>query len=88
MLVYQNPRGVVLSGTTAYEAAIQNNYFQVVAYEGFTTPATDNAIASELTKNKNYTKVRVVSDSTKYHDGTFTIWVRKAGVKARGKLIG
>jgi Dolichyl-phosphate-mannose-protein mannosyltransferase len=88
VLVYQNPKGVVLSGTTAYEAAIQNNYFQVVAYEGFTTPATDNAIASELKKNKNYTKVTVVSDSTKYHDGTFTIWVRKAGVKGKGKLIG
>ncbi len=88
VLVYQNPKGVVLSGTTAYEAAIQNNYFQVVAYEGFTTPATDNAIASELKKNKNYTKVTVVSDSTKYHDGTFTIWVRKAGVRGKGKLIG
>jgi hypothetical protein len=88
VLVYQNPKGVVLSGTTAYEAAIQNNFFQTVAIEGFTTPATDNAIESELKKNKNYTKVTVVSDSTKYHDGTFTIWVRKAGVKGRGKLIG
>ncbi|HEX4254826.1 MAG TPA: glycosyltransferase family 39 protein [Streptosporangiaceae bacterium] len=88
VLVYQNPKGAVLSGTTAYEAAIANNYFQVVAYEGFTTPATDNAIASELAKNKNYKKVTVVSDSTKYHDGTFTIWVRKAGVKGQGKLIG
>jgi hypothetical protein len=88
VLVYQNPKGAVLSGTTAYEAAIANNFFQVVAYEGFTTPATDNAIASELAKNKNYKKVTVVSDSTKYHDGTFTIWVRKAGVKGKGKLIG
>lgn len=88
VLVYQNPKGVVLSGTTAYEAAIQNNFFQTVAIEGFTTPATDNAIESELAKNKNYTKVTVVSDSTKYHDGTFTIWVRKAGVKGKGKLIG
>jgi hypothetical protein len=88
VLVYQNPKGAVLGGTTAYESAIANNYFQVVAYEGFTTPATDNAIASELVKNKNYKKVSVVSDSTKYHDGTFTIWVRKAGVKGKGKLIG
>jgi hypothetical protein len=88
VLVYQNPKGVVLSGTTAYEAAIQNNYFQVVAYEGFTTPAVDNAIASELQKNKDYTKVKVVSDSTTYHNGAFTIWVRKAGVKGAGKLIG
>jgi hypothetical protein len=88
VLVYQNPKGVVLSGNTAYEAAIASNYFKVVAIEGFTTMATDNVIETELKKNKDYTKVAVVSDSTKDHDGAFTIWVRKAGVKGAGKLIG
>jgi hypothetical protein len=88
VLVYQNPKGVVLGGNAAYEAAITNNYFQVVAIEGFTTTATDNVIKAELKKNKDYTKVAVVSDSTKDHDGAFTIWVRKAGVKGAGKLIG
>jgi hypothetical protein len=88
VLVYQNPQGVVLSGNTAYEAAIKNNYFAVIAYEGFTTPATDNAIAAELKKDPDYRKVAVVSDATKYHAGSYTIWVRKAGVKGAGKLIG
>jgi hypothetical protein len=88
VLVYQNPKGVVLGGNTAYEAAITNNYFQVVAIEGFTTTATDNVIKAELARNKDYTKVAVVSDSTQYHNGAFTIWVRKAGVKGAGKLIG
>ncbi len=87
-LTYQNPQGVVLTGATAYEAAIKNNFFQVVAIEGLTTPGTDNAITSELKKNRDYRLATVVKDDTKYHTGAYSIWVRKTtSNRGTGKLV-
>ena len=88
-ITYQNPQGAVLTGVTGYEAAVKNDFFQVIAYEGLTTPGTDNAIASELAKNPDYKRVAVVKDDTTYHTGAYSIWVRKTAPTTNpGKLIG
>jgi len=87
-LTYQNPQGAVLNGVTAYEAAIKNDFFQVVVIEGLTTPGVDNAITSELRKNTDYRLAAVVSDDTKYHTGAYSIWVRKTTSNTgTGRLI-
>ena len=88
-ITYQNPQGAVLGGVTGYEAAVKNDFFQVIAYDGLTTPGTDNAIASELAKNPDYRRVAVVKEDTAYHTGAYSIWVRKSAPKTNpGKLIG
>lgn len=88
-ITYQNPQGAVLGGVTGYEAAVKNDFFQVIAYDGLTTPGTDNAIASELARNPDYRRVAVVKEDTAYHTGAYSIWVRKSAPKTSpGKLIG
>ena len=69
---------------------MKNDFFQVIAYEGLTTPGMDNAIASELAKNPDYRLVAVVKDDTPYHTGAYSIWVRKTAPNdaSPGKLIG
>ena len=88
-ITYQNPQGAVLGGVTGYEAAVKNDFFQVIAYDGLTTPGTDNAIASELAKNPDYRRVAVVKEDTAHHTGAYSIWVRKSAPTTKpGKLIG
>ena len=88
-ITYQNPQGAVLTGVTGYEAAVKNDFFQVIAFEGLTTPGTDTAIASELAKNPDYKRVAVVKDDTTYHTGAYSIWVRETAPTTNpGKLIG
>ena len=48
VIFYVDRRGQTLTGDAVFEAAITNDYFQVVAYEGNVTPGVDNILASEL----------------------------------------
>lgn len=70
---YETPKGQFLSGDAAYVAAIDNAYFQMVAYDKGTTPATDAIIARALTTNPHY---RLANAVPLDNGGTEFIWVK------------
>jgi Dolichyl-phosphate-mannose-protein mannosyltransferase len=87
VIYYVDPKGQTLTGDAGFEAAITNDYFQVVAYEGSVTPAVDNILASELAKNPDYRLAAEVPDNTPDHIGKYYVWVKKAGSTASGGKV-
>jgi hypothetical protein len=84
VIYYVDPKGQTLTGDAGFEAAITNDYFQVVAYEGNVTPGVDNILASELAKNPDYRLAAEVPDNTPDHIGKYYVWVKKAGSTTSG----
>ena len=64
----------LLTGNAGFTAAIQAGYFQVVAYDYSTTPATDGVIARALAQNPHYRLATVIpngNDTVRQY-----VWVR------------
>ena len=74
-------KGQTLTGNAGFEAAITNDYFQVVAYEGNVTPGMDNILASELEKNPDYRLAAAVPDNTADHNGMYYVWVKRQATR-------
>ena len=87
VIYYVDPKGQTLTGNAGFEAAITNDYFQVVAYEGNITPGVDNILASELAKNPDYRLAAEVPDNTPDHLGKYDVWVKKAGSTTSGGKV-
>ncbi|MGP0025397.1 MAG: glycosyltransferase family 39 protein, partial [Streptosporangiaceae bacterium] len=87
VIYYVDPKGQTLTGDAGFEAAITNDYFQVVAYEGGITPGVDNILASELAKNPDYRLAAEVPDNTPDHIGKYYVWVKEAGSTASGGKV-
>ena len=87
VIYYVDPKGQTLTGNAGFEAAITNDYFQVVAYEGNVTPGVDNILASELAKNPDYRLAAEVPDNTPDHIGKYYVWVKKAGSTTSGGKV-
>ncbi len=87
VIYYVDPKGQILTGSAGFEAAITNDYFQVVAYEGNVMPGVDNILASELAKNPDYRLAAEVPDNTANHIGKYYVWVKKAGSTASGGKV-
>jgi hypothetical protein len=71
---YDTARRRFLTGNDGYTAAIKAGYFQVVAYNYSTTPATDAAIARALAQSPLYRLANVIpngNDTVRQY-----IWVR------------
>jgi Dolichyl-phosphate-mannose-protein mannosyltransferase len=84
VIYYVDPKGQTLTGNAGFEAAITNDYFQVVAYEGNVTPGVDNILASELAKNPDYRLAAEVPDNTPDHIGMYYVWVKKPDGRGSG----
>jgi Dolichyl-phosphate-mannose-protein mannosyltransferase len=77
VITYTDARGRTLTGDSGYTAAIRDGYFQVVAYNGLTTPATDAVIARALEASSTYRLARVVFSDSSYGRIPYYIWVRR-----------
>lgn len=77
VISYVDRQGQTLTGDLGFETAIQDGFFQVVAYEGSITPGVDSLLARELQSDPSYRLAAVVPDNTTYHRGSYYIWVRK-----------
>ena len=78
-ITYVNSRGQKLTGNAGFAAAVRAGFFQVIAYNGDVTPATDAVIARALRSSHVY-KLAVVlhlSDSAGFVD--YYIWVKGLG---------
>lgn len=70
---YVNKAGQTLTGNAAFVAAIDAGYFQVVAYDRGSTPATDALIARALAADAHY---RLANSVPEDNGGTEFIWVK------------
>lgn len=77
-IAYVDPQGKTLTGDLGFETAVQNGFFNVVAYEGSITPGVDSLLARELQSDPQYRLAAVVPDNTAYHVGSYYVWVKKA----------
>ena len=74
-MAYVNSKGRTVSGVPGFQAAIAAGYFQVVAYNDATTPATDRAIAQALKTSGKYYLAAEVRAPAGAAPATYTIWV-------------
>jgi hypothetical protein len=59
---FDNTQSKLLTGNDGYIAAIKAGYFQVVAYNYSTTPATDGVIAHALAQSPLYRLADVIAN--------------------------
>lgn len=88
-ITYYNAKSQAVTGSAGYQQAIAAGYFQVVAYNDQTTPATDAVIEAALRSSGKYYQATQVRSTYNGNTVTYTIWVKghapaKAGTaKAR-----
>ncbi len=76
--LYLDWQGQWLTGDIAYQTAVEQGYFQVVAIDGTTTPEVDQAILKGL--HSPISPYRIVSEynvQTSYGPTTYQVWVKK-----------
>jgi hypothetical protein len=79
---YTDKQGQYLTGNAGYAAAIKGGYFQVVAYNGSTTPAVDNVLAAALRASPDYQLAATLPNGN--HSVTYYVWVRRAATAPAG----
>ena len=72
---YTDRQGQTLTGSAGYVAAIKAGYFKVVAYNGESTPALDNVLATALRADPDYRLASTVTSSN--HNGVYYVWVKR-----------
>jgi len=74
-IAYPDRQGHTLGGNAGYVAAIKAGYFKVVAYNGESTPALDNVLATTLRADPDYRLASTVTSSN--HNGVYYVWIRR-----------
>jgi hypothetical protein len=73
---YKNRKGKLLTGPEGYTAAVQDGYFQVIAYSNSVTLAADGALAKALNASRAYYLATKVNLSDSLGPVTYYIWVK------------
>jgi 4-amino-4-deoxy-L-arabinose transferase-like glycosyltransferase len=83
-IVY-NDHGQILTGDLGFETAIEQGFFNVVAYNNAETANLDVLLARELEADPSYRLAAVVPDTTADVHGAYYIWVKKTPASAGTK---
>jgi hypothetical protein len=75
-IVYTDKKGRTLTGPAGFTAAVQDGYFQVIAYSNSVTLAADGALAKALTASRSYHLASKVNLSDSLGPVTYYIWVK------------
>jgi hypothetical protein len=73
---YFNSKGVLLTGTVGFTAAVDAGYFQVVAYNNEITRAADAVLAQALSASKDYYLAAEIHITDVFGPGNYFIWVK------------
>ncbi len=73
---YQNSKGVLLTGTVGFTAAVDAGYFHVVAYNNEITGAADAVLAQALSASKDYYLAAEIHITDVFGPGDYFIWVK------------
>jgi Dolichyl-phosphate-mannose-protein mannosyltransferase len=74
---YVNKTGQYLTGNAGYEAAVKDGYFQMIVYNGLTTPSVDQLLTTLLNSDSSYELAAAIPESDAYGTSTYYIWVKK-----------
>jgi hypothetical protein len=74
--VYINKKGQTLTGPAGFTAAVQDGYFQVIAYNNTVTQAVDGSLAKALNASHAYYLAAKVNLSDSLGPMTYYIWVK------------
>ena len=75
-MVY-NDKGTILTGNAGFQAAIEQGYFNVVAYNFAETASTDTVLANALESSSDYRLAAQVPGTTADRNWIYYIWVKK-----------
>jgi hypothetical protein len=76
--LYLDWQGKWLTGDIAYQTAVEQGYFQVVAFDGITTPDIDQAILRGLhSPTSPYRYAAGIPEQTAYGTVVYQVWVKK-----------
>ena len=82
---YFNSKGQLLTGPEGFTAAVQDGYFQVIAYSNTVTLAADGSLAKALKASHQYYLAQQVNLSDVFGPVRYEIWVKgKKPVAAAG----
>ena len=84
---YRNSKGVLLTGTVGFTAAVDAGYFNVVAYNNEVTGAADAVLAEALSASKDYYLAAEVYITDVYGPGDYFIWVKGHRPKQKGLFV-
>jgi hypothetical protein len=73
---YRTRKGVKLTGTRGYTAAVQAGRYRIVAYYGHTTPAVDAALGRALADSKAYYLAAQIDVRNPFAPGEYFVWVK------------
>ena len=73
---YFNKKGQLLTGPAGFTAAVQDGYFQVIAYNNTVTLAADGSLAKALKASKSYYLARQVNLNDVFGPVRYEIWVK------------
>jgi hypothetical protein len=73
---YRTSKGVRLTGTKGYTAAIKAGYFHIVAYYGDTTPGVDAALGRALADSHAYYLAAQIDLNNPFAPGEYFVWVK------------
>ena len=76
VIVYINKKGQTLTGPAGFTAAVQDGYFQVIAYNNTVTQAVDGSLAKALNASHAYYLAAKVNLSDSLGPLTYYIWVK------------
>ena len=75
-IVYKDKKGQTLTGPAGFTAAVQDGYFQVIAYNNTVTLAADGSLAKALKASRAYYMAAKVNLSDSLGPVTYYIWVK------------
>ncbi|HEY1673677.1 MAG TPA: glycosyltransferase family 39 protein, partial [Streptosporangiaceae bacterium] len=73
---YFNKKGQLLTGPAGFTAAVQDGYFQVIAYNNTVTLAADGSLDKALKASKSYYLAQQVNLSDVFGPVRYEIWVK------------
>jgi hypothetical protein len=73
---YRNSKGVLLTGTVGFTAAVDAGYFHVVAYNNEITGAADAVLDEALSASNDYYLAAEIHITDVFGPGNYFIWVK------------
>jgi hypothetical protein len=77
VISYVDRQGKTLTGNLGFETAIQQGFFQVVAYTGTVTPGVDALLERELAADPSYRLAAVIPENSPYQKSSYYMWIKK-----------
>lgn len=76
-ITYTDQHGRILTGNAGFEAAVSEQYFQVIAYNYLSTPTEDGVLARTLEADSAYRLAAAIPETISRGRVIYYVWVRR-----------